>query len=66
MTYTIRLRDHEGDCHVIQVSFSQLVSLMPSRPRDMKGRAEQLPFWRGELSLDGPEGNVKLVDPVID
>lgn len=53
--FKVRIKE-ENDVRIIDVYFSQLCKLLPPRskcPRE---------FWNGDVSVDGPHGNVKIVN----
>lgn len=59
--YRVRIKYHNGDIEVVDLSFSQLCRILPPRHRNEEQRLKEKNFWKRISSIDGPIGNVKLL-----
>lgn len=64
MNYRIRVKQDGVPAKILDVSFSQLCEYLPPRHRNEEQRAAEIAFWKGESSLVGPRGSVKLVKEI--
>lgn len=60
-TYKIRVRSHDNQVSVLEVSFSQLCEYLPPRHRNEQERIAEKNFFQKISAIEGPRGNVKLL-----